>query len=968
MSAVRSTRTLVVGLTLVASATLQAEPVRGTLSMRFQQAEPPPPAAEEELSSTPQEAQQPAPKEPETVVITGSAIERRELTTTAPVAILDRSRLDAAGEVSIGQILQNIPAQSNAINIQFNNGGDGSTRINLRGLGSSRTLVLLNGRRVVPGGTGADASVDLNAIPLAVIERVEVLKDGASAIYGSDAVAGVVNIITRDDFRGVEATAYTGATQRGDGLVYDVSAVAGVGSDRGSMLFSGGYSSTHPVWAGDRDFSSVARALDWQTGKVSNIGSTATPNGYLKVDGDGTPATAGNDTWSSSVLSQCPSGFCTRSGLGQPWRPFLRPEDTYNYQPENYLVTPLDRYNLFSQGHYRFLDKLHGFFEGLYTNRSSQQRLAPEPLMLDQAGLVISQGSIYNPYGKDINFYRRRLEELGPRSADQTVDMFRIVSGFDGAFPDVPVLRHWKWEVSYNYGRTQAQQINDGNLIKSHVQTALGPSYRDAAGVAHCGTSAAPGPAGCVPLDLLDGMGSITPDMASYLTYTGISSGFNEQQMVLATARGLLFETPWSGFGAASVGVDYRREAGGFDPDPMTASGDTTGNAAQPTHGSFNVAEGYAELSFVPLSDRRIAKWVEIDAAVRGFHYDTFGSGVTWKAGGLFRTIGGVAVRGTYSTAFRSPAISELYSGAADSFPQLRDPCDTSMGALDPNVAQRCAAEGVPTSYNNPVTQLRTQVGGNPRLQAETADIYTAGIVYEPPRIPGLALTADYFDIAIDHAIQPLGADVILANCYRSASHTDCDKIHRRPGTFVIDYIDDRETNVGGNNTSGLDFAVAYARRFRGVGQMRFMLEGTWLFQFDEITATRTLHGLGVYDLGVYPDLKTNFIVQWVRGGWNAGTNVRYIDGFKECQDNACNTDIGMPPAPSRDVDAYVTADLYAGYAFQSGAGRTSFTVGVNNVADQQPVVIYNGFLANSDASTYDYLGRYVYVRLSQLF
>jgi outer membrane receptor protein involved in Fe transport len=887
------------------------------------------------------------------------------------VAVLDKSTLEASGLTTVGDILQKLPAQSNAINVQFNNGGDGSTRVNLRGLGSQRTLVLLNGRRVVPGGIGADTSVDLNAIPLTVIERVEVLKDGASAVYGSDAIAGVVNIITRQNFNGTEGNAYIGTSQRGDAFIYDLSAVTGHTSSKSNILFSAGFTHQGPVWAGDRDWSLYQRDLDWKTGKVQKIGSTSIPSGYLNTDGngDGMPD-MGNAKWVSDVLNNCKSMLCTRSGLNTPWRDFIGashfPNDYYNFQPVNYLATPLDRYNIFSQGDYKFNDRVRGFFEALYLNRSSTQQLAPVPLQLDQLGVPISAASIYNPFGLDIAYFRRRMNETGFRITSQNVGTFRIVAGLDGQIPDtVPHFKFWKWDVSYNFGRTDAYQVANGALSKSRIANAIGPSFVDpATGAKVCGTPTNPIP-GCVPLDLLSGPGSITPDMANYLRFTGGSTGYNQQQTALAQARGPIAQTPWGGFAALAIGADFRREAAAYTPDPFTAAGDTTEVAAQPIAGSYNVVEGFAELNFVPVTEQGPAKWLELDGAIRGFDYSSFGSGFTWKGSGLFRTVGGLAVRGTYSTAFRAPSVSDLYSGTQDNFPLVRDPCDTSMGPLNPVVAQRCLAQGVPASYVNQNQQTREKVGGNPKLQAETANTVTGGLIFEPPAVKGLSFTFDYFNINIDNAIQPLGATVIIANCYQAPVSTGCNSIHRLTGTHVIDYIDDPRVNVGGNDTSGLDFSVAYQRQFKDAGNFRLAYDGTLLFEFDQTTAARTIAGLGVYDLGVYPRLRSNFIIQWARGHWNAGSNVRYVAGYKECQQNDC---IPEDMNPSRHVDAYVVGDIFGGYEFKSPAGTTRITVGINNIADSDPPFIVNGFLANSDASTYDYLGRYFYFRATQQF
>jgi iron complex outermembrane receptor protein len=900
----------------------------------------------------------------EIIIVTGSTIGRKSLTTPAPLSILNRELLNAAGRATVGDIIQMLPAQTNGINAQTNNGGDGSTRVDIRGLGAARTLTLINGRRVVPSGTGANSSVDLNTIPLGVIERVEVLKDGASAVYGSDAIGGVVNIITRNDFEGTEATLYSGGSSRSDGLVYDGTFVTGYNSENknGNIMFSASVMQQQPVFAGDRSFSSYDKTYDYATRTEVPGGSTAVPGGRINaraidINADGKPDT----------VNVCGVGeqYCTSNGAGG-WRPFVSPDDLYNFQPVNYLFTPSSRYNLYSAGSYKLRPGIGTFFEGSYMNRKSDQQLASEPF---SNAVPISKSSMYNSLGGDILGYQRRLEEFGPRRSIQSVNNFRLVAGFQGTIPnEVELFKNFKWEVSYNYGRNDGEQTNHGNLIKSRLATALGPSFMSAAGVPTCGTMAKP-IAGCVPMNVLGPTGSIDPAAEAYVTYVGVRSGFSEQQSALVQAHGRLAELPNNGDLSVAAGGGFRRESGGNTPDPLTATGDTTGNASAPTAGSYDVVEGFGELSLVPVSGKPFAEWVELSLAARGFRYNTFGSGLTWKAGGLYRVINGMAVRGTYSTAFRAPSVIELYQGKADSFPATADPCDTKPRGttivLEPDVAAACMAQGVPATASFGTAQQRTQIGGNSNLDAETAKVLTAGIVVEPPQTKGLSFTADYWRIDITHAIQALGATVILANCYNHNIQSYCDRVHRNPLLgYSIDYIDNPIANVGGTATSGVDFALAYDHKFDSIGRIREQIESQYLFTYNLDNTVQVLHGVGRYDLGARPHTKANFSTMWQHpSGIGAGVNLRYVGPFKECDQNNCNGG-----APSRDVDRWYKADVYSTYAVNSRAGTTTLTVGVNNVMNRTPPLIYIGFQADSDAPTYDYMGRFFYMRMSQLF
>ena len=934
----------------------------------------------------------------EVIVVTGSAIRRKIADTPAPVAVLDRAEIDASGLVSVGDILQNLPAQSNAINVQFNNGGSGATRISLRGLGAGRTLILVNGRRHVPGGTGANASVDLNSIPTAVIERIEVLKDGASAVYGSDAIGGVVNIITRRDFTGTEATGYIGSTGDGLGDIYDLSVTAGHSSDKGSIMFAAGYYEQNPIFAGDRTYSESDKGFDYVTRDISTFGSSATPQGTI-IDRLGQ---TGNDLWQATVNGGCSSGFCFNDPQGG-WRDFntegnfdVGDGDFYNYQPENYLVTPQQRYNIFSTGNYKFGKDVRGFFEASYTNRRSDQKLAPTPLFIISEGLSVSADNIYNPFGRDFIDVRRRFVEASNRNFLQNIDTFRTVVGLEGQVPEeIAILRKndWRWDVSYNFGRTEGASINEGRFVRSRVEAAIGPSFVDGSGNYQCGSVDNPRVDGCVPLNLFGGPGTITQDMLNYISYTGTANGFTEQQSVLFNATGKLADTPWNGDIRLAVGAEYRDQSGGFEPDPITASGDTTGNKGEPTLGSYDVREAYGELSAVPVIGKPGVQWLEFTAAGRVFDYNTFGSDSTWKTGVLWRPHKAVAVRGTYSTAFRAPSVGALFSGQSDAFPAVTDPCDVSMGPRSDNEQENCMADGLPDNYEDDRFQIKSRVGGNENLQPETADIFTTGIVIEPPQVKGLAVTVDYFDIAITDAIQPRGASVILAECYSvSPENRDkalCDQLVQRDSTGFITQIIDTTSNIGGSETSGIDFNVRYDHA-TPFGRFRYNLEGTWLRKYDELqpdpepedpnNPLKRFTGKGYYDLGAFPEWKTNFSTLWGFKQFGAGVNLRFIGGFEECEDNSCNSEDDKEPDPSlpaddpqnlrlsRDVDSNITADIFATYALKTPIGQSKITVGVNNVADQDPAVIFNGFLATSDASTYDFLGRFFYARFSQSF
>lgn len=919
----------------------------------------------------------------EVISVTDSTIEHKLFTGRAPVSVVTRADLAASGRATLGDILQALPAQSNAGNAQVNAGGDGTTRINLRGLGAPRTLVLLNGRRMVNGGPGADAAVDLNAIPLAVIERVEILKDGASALYGADAVGGVVNLITRPQFDGTDVSLLTSTSQRGDGTEYNASFVTGFTTrDKHTYLvLSGGYQRHDSVFAGDRAFSTFQKSYDFASKTQTRNASLVAPDGRLDVSSIG----AGG-----IHPPGCASDICKPAGNGA-WTDFDPSRDLYNDAVANYLYTPSTRYNLFATAGNRLTDHVALFLEVMLQRRNSERQLSPVAFVADSP---ISKDSIYNHLGGDIFDFRRRITELGPRQYIDKVTTSRLVLGITGEAPaSWGLFKNWKYEVSENFGLTEESAATTGQLLKGHLADALGPSMLDTRGVPICvrkpgdpttkivytinlesgSTLAVP----CVPLNVLAPSGTIPADQLTNLTYDDAGRGRDSMRTLLATTGGRIAELPNHGDISLSLGGDYRYEVGSQLPPVVASVGDgyTTDNVVKSTDGRFHIFEGFGELAIVPISGHDIAKRVEIDLGARALRHNRFGSSLTYKAGGLFRTVHGIAVRGTYATAFRAPSLPDTFGGLAERNPAAEDPCDVrppSVGegtkTLDPMVQAQCTAQGVPVGSKFTTSQQLSVVGGNPDLKPETAATATIGVVVELPQIHGLALSADYWHIGIDNAIETLGVQTIFANCYDRGIPAYCDQIHRDPITHRINLVDQFLQNVTRTTTSGIDVALWYDTRLAEFGQIHTGLEGQYLLRYDLDTSLQVIHGRGFYDLGVYPRYKANLSSTWAhRSGVSAGFNLRFIGRYTECAGNNCNSDSNLAVA-SRDVDRYFKLDLFGGYELRSRIGKTALQVGVNNLFNATPPLVYNAAAANSDAATYDFVGRMAYVRLSQLF
>jgi len=996
-----------------------AEP--GTPAAQAQQeVQPAPPAA---TGTEPQSAAVAPPPSKraaeEEILVTGSRIRRKHLTTPAPVTVINREALQASGKVSIGDFLQSLPEQGNSINTQVNNGGNGTTRVGLRGLGPARTLVLLNGRRFVPGGNGANDSVDLNSIPVAAIARIEVLKDGASAVYGSDAIGGVINLITRKR-SGTEISAYTGTSGHGDGTIYDINATSGASGDAGSFLFTGGYYRQQPVWAPARDFSAIPLVFD-ATGKNDPLGrigpysqgSTTVPAGTI-VLGNCTSKTAAstpcvgkqmanptNDLniakWNQLIAANPKtSTFIWDPSSPQGYRPLLNaplvpPEgDAYNFQPDNYLVTPAQRISLYSIGDAKLGSAARVYYEASFVNRQSTQWLAAEPLSTDGSNITVTKDNVWNPFGVDLPAVRRRLTEFGNRIRNQDITTWRAVGGVNGSLPDeAGPLRGWYWDLSLNYGRSEGTQVSTGNLRTDALAAALGPSFQDTAtGQKRCGTVTAPIP-NCVPLNLFGGPNSITQDQIAGLTFTGTLRAVNQMTSVLFNTSGELFSLPSAarpvGLGA---GYEYRLLVGENVPDPITVAGQTTGNAALITSGHYYVNEGYAELSIPVIGNLPFAEDIEATGAVRVSAYSNFGTETTYKVGGRWRVIRDVTIRGTYSTGFRAPSISDLFLGQADSFPNVSDPCK-GPAPLPAN----CTSPGspVPPSGTGDLrTQLRSRIGGNPNLQPEKAQIFTAGVVLEPRFARNLSVTIDYYNVNVDNTITTIGASTILAGCYPTGGSASnyCDLVQRDPSTGRITNIINLNTNAGKDYTDGIDLGLQYALP-TDFGRFGWVFDGTWLHRYNRRLADgRLIKGKGNFDLnnqgtgGVYPAFKFLTGLTWGFAGFGAGVNVRYVSSFTECGSVRADGRVDLPPAGNfsgnglcyvadtfqRRVPHYDQEDVYLSYAFATAAGKTTLAAGVNNLFDRAPSAIYNGFTAASDPTAYDFMGRFVYGRLLHAF
>ncbi|MDP6537454.1 MAG: TonB-dependent receptor [Gammaproteobacteria bacterium] len=914
-------------------------------------------------------AQDEALEELEEIIVTGSRIPRRDLDGPSPVSIYDRSNIEQSGATSIGQMLREIPAVAGgAQSTNINNGGSGSQNISLRGLGSARTLVLINGRRAPDSSGGNGGLVDLNTIPVAMVDRVEVLKDGASAIYGSDAISGVVNIILRDDFEGVDFSMQTGESSEDDGEKTEASLTVGNAFDGGNYVFSLTRTEENETVAGNRDWAEQAYYIlfgEWIPG-----GSSAPPWG--RYDG----MTLGPDYNGDGA-----------GGL----RPYSGATDAYNYAPINFQRQPNDRWIINASGNSTvdaFSDvgifgETKVFGEINYIDRESSYALAEQPLApLAFYGFPApySADNAYNPTGVGISDWRRRLVEDGPRTGFTEIQTFRGVAGFEGELDN-----NISWELYANYSEVDYSNSYGPLFNLNKVANAVGPTVLDG-GTLRCDTvndgvfTSADNQA-CVPLNTF-GEGSITQDMVDYIAFRQNELNKVEQKIfAFNMTKPDLFSLPAGDVGIAG-GILRRKESGKYTPDALVdelaETGAVTGTPSDVTNGDYEVDEVYLEAR-IPILDN-----LELELGGRYSDYDTFGDTDNWKVGVQYYPTDEILVRGSASTSFRAPTISNLYGGSGISFPAVTDPCSA-------NPTPNCIADGVPAAgFTQISTQVRTLVGGNADSEPEDSDMYTVGFVYQPEAFPGVALSVDYYDIEVDDPITSVGASVILGQCATTGEFCDLiDRFGPGPNEGAPILIDNRTTNAGKLETSGVDLFAEYRDIETDVGTFGIRWEATYLREYDKTQANGTVVPHDEYfrddEDGHFAEWRSTLSGLFEYGNFSAQIDYRFIDEVTEfgqdlvgsCVDGAgaqvqAGINVGLTCVTAgskyastnlgdfvRTVDDADYVDLYASYDWGE---NFVFYGGIDNLTDEDPPLSVDGFNDNTDVRTFDTIGRYYYV------
>ena len=938
------------------------------------------------------------------MVVTGSRL-KDSVGKQAPVTTLSAQDLQRPGLVGVGEVLQRLPSSGSAINGTFNSSGNqgnppdgggvgaGATEIDLRYLGSKRTLVLVDGVRWVNGSSasGVAASVDLNTIPLNMIERIEVLEDGASPIYGSDAISGVINIITKKSFSGVAASAYLGGFHKGDGLTQKYELTFGNKTDRLSIIAGGSFIDQTGVRSSDR---TISRSPVPTLTKCEAGCSGATPQGRFLGSNPNTGEQFDLTLNDGVAMPAYPGDF----------RDFEN-QDRFNFAPYNYALIPSRRVSAFSTIIYRITDSLNLHARTAYTMRDSVNQAAPEPLFVGPEGatgtrldaLSVHAENPYNPFGftfdatdeaNRFGIFRRPLE-AGPRRFEQSVNTFYVAGGLDGNF-SLGERRDFIWNTTFAYGINRAAQRRANAFNSSKLQQALGPAFMDeATGSWRCGTADNPGPADCVPFNLFGGQGpsgrgTITRDMLDYVTYT--QHDVSEQRLFdwVANVSGPVLDLP-GGPLAVGVGVEHRRLYGRFEPDAVVTAGDSADIPAQPTTGRYHVSEAYAEVRAPLVADVPAISLFDLNAAGRVSDYSFLKPELTGKFGGRYKPIHDLVIRASYGLGFRAPSIGELYGTASRFDATITDPCnDIGAADFDPAKRERCIALGVPAdgSYtmNNPQTSVAT--GGNRSLEPERSRSLNISIAYAPTFLQDrrwsnrFDVELAYYRIELDGAISALDAQLQLDRC-AAGDAVSCMGITRAP-TGTITSFSNTLRNLSRLETHGLDFKVNYQTSMLPIGRLRARWFSNLLLGYSEYVPTESafqevkLEGLvrGEPEKA-YPRLKSNLMLEWMVGELSFMLGTRYIHSVTEpCQGLR---DVGKPtcsdfsPDPMKDADStnllpvrvYNDVRVTWNPAFDE---RLTVMLGVNNIFNVDPPTCYSCALNGFNGATYDVPGVFGYL------
>jgi len=914
------------------------------------------------------------------IVVTGSRLVRPDLTSPSPLTVVGEAEIKLSGNVTLEKTLNEFPQLASGNTSTVNNGGGaGVLTANLRGLGATRTLVLVNGRRFIPADSAGN--VDLASIPDALIQRVDIITGGASAVYGSDAIAGAVNFILKQNFTGLEASAQAGISDRGDAASRRVDLTFGMSSpdDQGNVAVSATWAEQDPITQADRPFGVLP---------LAEINGALVYSGSGNIPGTRVPLSVAQRARLRGV-NLTPSGACTaitgiRFGAGGVVLPYCQPEDTYNYAPFNLLQRPVERVSVSAIAHYDLSDAITAYGEAYFVNSRNNSILAPDsftpitpgaasstllvPNFRTSASLsptvrqfFINNTALFDPDGDGTAAVvggGRRADELGTRNSFFERQSYALTAGLRGNLGG-----DWRWDVFYQYLRNRTDTRGEGVISQTRLSLGL-DSVVNSSGAIVCRVQVL----GCVPVSIF-GLNTITPAAGVYLTPVRDSNDRFVRNVAGASVSGVLFNLP-AGPVSVAAGAEYRKDNYRFNPSALDIAREYGASSQNPLAGAFDVKEVFGEIRVPILSDLPFVHMLAVEGAARFSDYSTVGSVFAWKAGAEFAPIRWVRFRGAYNQAVRAPNISELFAAVARGFTGGTDPCDVGQ-VRSAAVKQLCIAQGVPASdietFRQSQLGLTQESGGNPNLTEEKSKTYTVGAVVTPPFIPRLNITVDYFNVTVSDAITTINANQTLNDCFSNltASSPTCQSIFRLP-SGQIDYVRISNSNIGALKVEGVDAQLDYRVPLPGMlgvadepATLTLQAIASWLLERSTQTLTNVAPQdcAGFYGAGcssgtggfITPDFKLNLSGTYNSGGVTLRAQGRMIGGL-EVFPTITNTIV-------KEIDPVWYVDL--SFSLQANEQFTVFG-GIENLLDKDPPIFGTTFVgdANTDVSLYDTLGR----------
>jgi iron complex outermembrane receptor protein len=956
----------------------------------------------------------PAAQPVEEVVITGTRIRGiSNAENPSPISVMSSEDIQLSKAANVEDVLNKMMGVGTAITLASNNGGGGTSSVALRDLGQSRTLVLLDGQRLIPVFGVTTALADLNALPVSMIERIEVLRDGASSIYGADAIGGVVNIITKKHAEGVMLNTNFGAgTDSGGGAnSRGASAAVGINGEKGNLLVAIGWDRLDPLQQAQRTWSVDPHLND------PNVEGGSVFRSQLNV----LQSQSGSNIWINGV--QRSRHDPTVAGL-VPNTTFLTGVGTLKLNAGapgwNYLTQGLDRKQISLTGHYDLAPNVRLVADGFFSDRSSAGSLRPEPLLGTGISTTVFGGFYvpdYAPGNTTATTFPALLtpDQFGPRRYSDDSQTSRARAGLEGDFGS---NNDYHWELGFvdQHNTTRNVTDNEGNFnhlaqISGQINCVDVPGGCRTATAAEQASSQAAVTAGIqqalvtsvpkVMPNFFRGPNMFTAAQVKYLTWSNTDVNTSTERYAYADINGKLFDLPGGPLRAA-LGVEHRNEAAGDTPDILVQEG-WGPNQSQPTHGGYNAKSVYVEFNVPVIKDVPFAKSLVLSPSGRFDRYNTFGDAKTWKLGMDWQPHETIRFRGSYATGFRAPSVSELFAGQGISdISAAGDPCDTRTPAQangNSNSGQglrsagstcslAVAGGGTVTNYNSPnnvVANNQQQVleGGNPGLHPEKSYQYGVGFVLTPPFTPGLSLAVDYYNIRIDNTVLTGGVVValgspnpVLLGCYGPQQNLAyCALIHRSAVDHGIIQVDSVNDNFGQARVTGTEFELAYDTSRAGwhlpfPGALRFNLQAELQYKNTQSNADGSISSyVGSFQYSsenLNPRWKGLATVEYSVGPFTAHWDTRYIEAMSDF-------DLNFPKGTAGDtIGNTYYSNLSGSYALREmGPFKSAqLVLGINNIFDKAPPFLGLDAICkcNSLAGPFDFIGRFVYGRIAMQF